>query len=174
MKYHQKNAFFNPMITGEDIPESTVQLLLSAIPKPVGVEVNMTIYLRSILGSSLGLMEKFDVLDSIPTNTQFQVDSLQQVFSDEYYELGHLTHKYWPFLCEVGARNWVMSNMLADHYAGTQFRSSEVERSEVSCMLHKKYQGVKMRWAEEALRFNSAVVQHVYRAFRGSKLPNGL
>lgn len=160
------------MITGEDFPASVIHLIAREIARPpADIVVDMAELVRAVLGSTICLLDKAAALASIPTRNQKEIDAMKRVFRWERIRWSGdvLPNGVWPLLCKDSAQNWLVAMVLADHYAGTRFMTAEEEQAYLRQMLRKKYEIEKSHWAEEALAVDSALVQHVYRHFKGGQ-----
>lgn len=162
---------FTPVITGEDLPESVMHLIASATPSPPDeVDVDKLELVRAILGSVIGLVDKAAVLASLSSRNQPEIDKLMRTFRWERVRWSGavIPDGVWPILCKESAQNWIAAMVLADHYATTRFFSASEEQAHLRQMLRRKYAGARKHWAEEALRVDSPLVQHVYQHFQDS------
>lgn len=158
---------FSPRLTGNDYPQPLIDSVIEVLGQPMLARVDMNKFTRMLLGSySISLTEKFRVIEAFPTLSQFQCNSLLDVWSDEMEEFQALVPTEWPIVMFHCARTWINANMLAN-YLGAGYGEAE-ERQALQIMLTAKYDTpAKQAWIQRGLGGTHPMVWHVF----GSVLP---
>ena len=126
----------------------------------------MDYFIRLLLSSlSLGAVEKYQVIEKIPTLCQRQVDQLIVVFIEEL-DTRNKQIKYWDELVYLVALTWELNCMLAN-FLGIGFDEVE-ERQLLKEMLEKKYDDEEKRSWLSGLP-NRAVINWFFKPLKQSQ-----
>lgn len=156
---------FVPFLTGPDLPDELIERLCKALCPPVLATVDMHAFVRLIGAShSLSATEKLRVFDALPTLSQFQIDELIKVMTDEVTEFAKLVPKEWRVIASLSAKSWLHLCMVADHL-GAGYPDDATERKALTLMLKRKFSGEgRKAWVGSALGW-SPLGDHVFSAF---------
>lgn len=159
---------FVPFITGGDLPAELIERLCKALCPPVLATVDMPAFVRLISASHcLCAVEKLRIFDALPTLSQFQIDELTDVMTDEVTEFAKLVNTEWKFIASLSAKSWLHLCMVADHLEAG-YPDDATERKALTRMLKRKYSGEgRNQWVSRALG-QSPLGDHVFSAFAGS------
>lgn len=163
----EEPSAFVPFITGDDLPDELIERMCKALCPPVLATVDMPAFVRLIGAShSLSAVEKLRVFNALPTLSQFQIDELIKVMSDEVTEFSKLVNTEWHVIASLTAKSWLHLCMVADHLEAG-YPDDATERKALTRMLKRKYSGEERKqWVGRALG-QGPLADHVFSAFAG-------
>lgn len=155
---------FIPFFIADDLPDDLIERLCGKVVPPMLGLMDLPEFVRMVCASmSLSSIEKLRVFENLPALTQFQIDSLIEVFNDELAQFTGLIDSEWPMIASFAAKNWLQVCMLAD-YMGAGYPDEATEREALRQMLLRKF--AKEEDAEWAFSGLSCSVwgRHVFSA----------
>lgn len=164
----EEPSAFVPFITGDDLPDELIERMCKALCPPVLATVDMPAFVRLIGAShSLCAVEKLRIFDALPTLSQFQIDELTDVMTDEVTEFAKLVNTEWHVIASLSAKSWLHLCLVADHLEAG-YPDDATERKALTRMLKRKYSGEERKqWVGRALG-HGPLAGHVFSAFAGS------